>query len=140
MIEKDTELTQRLVAGHRHDGRRKYDEAAKRELVEACLQPGISVAGMALRHGLNANLLRKWIVAYGKRGAMPAKACPARAPGGPAFIRVLEAKALSGVDHSRLAAQLPNGIRLDLGGLGREELSQILHVLGALPCSGVTRG
>jgi transposase-like protein len=29
-----------------------YDEQAKRELVEACLQPGISVAGMALRHGV----------------------------------------------------------------------------------------
>jgi transposase len=28
-------------------------------LVEACLQPGVSLAGVALRHGVNANLLRK---------------------------------------------------------------------------------
>jgi len=41
-----------------------YDEQAKRELVEACLQPGISVAGMALRHGVVADLLRNWTGRY----------------------------------------------------------------------------
>jgi transposase-like protein len=40
------------------NGRCRYDPEAKRELVEACLQPGISVARMALEHGINANLLR----------------------------------------------------------------------------------
>ena len=40
---------------------RGYDPASKRRLVEACLQPGVSLAGVALRHGVNANLLRKWV-------------------------------------------------------------------------------
>jgi transposase len=43
------------------NGRRRYDPASKQRLVEACLQPGVSLAGMALRHGVNANLLRNWV-------------------------------------------------------------------------------
>ena len=44
------------------DGRRRYyDEEAKQKLVEACLQPGVSLAGMALKAGVNANLLRRWV-------------------------------------------------------------------------------
>ena len=43
------------------NGRRRYDPGSKRRLVEACLQPGVSLAGVALRHGVNANLLRKWV-------------------------------------------------------------------------------
>ena len=40
--------------------RRKHDEAFKRELVERSLQPGASVAAIALENGINANLLFNW--------------------------------------------------------------------------------
>ena len=43
------------------NGRRRYDPASKQRLVEACLQPDVSLAGLALQHGVNANLLRKWV-------------------------------------------------------------------------------
>ena len=43
------------------NGRRRYDPVSKQRLVEACRQPGASLAGLALRHGVNANLLRKWV-------------------------------------------------------------------------------
>lgn len=33
------------------------DEA---ELVAACMQPGASIAALALRHGMNANVLHRW--------------------------------------------------------------------------------
>ena len=33
----------------------------KREIVLECLVPGASVAAVALAHGVNANLVRKWI-------------------------------------------------------------------------------
>lgn len=33
----------------------------KQAIVDACLEPGASVAGIALAHGVNANLVRKWI-------------------------------------------------------------------------------
>src|SRR4051794_28618581 len=58
----DGGLHERLVVGMGRSGkRRRFDSQAKRELVQACLRPGVSVARMALEHGLNANLLRKWI-------------------------------------------------------------------------------
>lgn len=74
MTEQHAELSTKLVTGHKRDGRCKYSKQGKRELVEACLKPGVSVAGMALRHGVNANLLRKWILAYqdATQGGIPA--------------------------------------------------------------------
>ena len=50
-----------LVAGKKRDGRNKYEPGAKQRLIDACLEPGVSVSGMALAHGLNTNVLRKWL-------------------------------------------------------------------------------
>lgn len=61
MADKDSELR---VVRHSSVGRRRYDEKGKRALVEAALQPGASVARLAQEHGINANLLRKWITKY----------------------------------------------------------------------------
>jgi transposase len=43
------------------NGRRRYDPISKERLVASCLEPGASVAKFALEHGVNANLLWKWI-------------------------------------------------------------------------------
>jgi len=43
------------------NGKRVFAQAYKESLVERCLQPGTSVARVALDQGINANLLRKWI-------------------------------------------------------------------------------
>jgi transposase-like protein len=67
MLDPRTELVPNLIRGHRKDGRCQYDKAAKRELVRRCLEPGVSLAGLALAHGLNANLLRKWVDVLGGR-------------------------------------------------------------------------
>ena len=61
MTENPSEIIAGLVVSRKRNGRCVYSVQAKRALVEACLRPGISVARMALIHGLNANLLRKWI-------------------------------------------------------------------------------
>ncbi|MBB5217586.1 IS66-like element accessory protein TnpA [Parapusillimonas granuli] len=48
-----------------HSGRRRrrtFDPVFKAEVVAACQHPGISVAAVALSHGLNANLLRRWVM------------------------------------------------------------------------------
>lgn len=42
-------------------GRSWYTAQFKRDIVARCLQPGASVAGIAVAHGLNPNLVRKWI-------------------------------------------------------------------------------
>jgi len=41
--------------------RRRHSEAFKVKVVAACRRPGVSIASVALAHGLNANLLRRWI-------------------------------------------------------------------------------
>ena len=43
---------------------RKHSQEFKRTIVQRCLAPGASVAGVALAHGVNANLVRKWIPKY----------------------------------------------------------------------------
>jgi len=50
-----------------HNGRTPYRKRAlsdKRGIAELCLKPGASVAGVALTHGANANLVCKWIAKY----------------------------------------------------------------------------
>ena len=41
--------------------RRYHPPDLKRQVVAASQQPGASVAGVALAHGLNANLVRRWM-------------------------------------------------------------------------------
>jgi transposase-like protein len=36
-------------------------EPFKAEVLQACNQPGVSIAAVALTHGLNANLVRRWM-------------------------------------------------------------------------------
>ena len=41
-------------------GRLNYDAGFKQQLAKASCEPGVSIAGLALAHGLNANMLHKW--------------------------------------------------------------------------------
>lgn len=131
-------LKERLVVGLGRSGkRRRFDSQAKRELIQACLQPGMSVARMALEHGLNVNLLRKWIRQHQReRGDVAATVVTASAMS--AFVPVVavnhvesaptkpehaadlptrsaSARALSSTPAlARLVAELPNGVTLRL--------------------------
>ncbi len=136
MTENTATLSRPLVAGHKRDGRRRYDPVAKRELVEACLRPGVSVARMALDHGLNANLLRKWI---GGHQASLALAAASHTGPLPAFAPVVPLAAPA-PDGPALGAALPNGVRLEFRGVGPSELPALLACLAGLPCSASTRG
>ena len=54
-------------------GRRRgrYSEDFKRQVVGRCLEPGVSAAAVALANGLNANLLRRWVVEATQRSGSP---------------------------------------------------------------------
>ena len=69
-----------LLRGQRRDGRYVHDKLAKWELIRLCQQPGVSVAGMALAHGLNANLLHKWITVANTLRGLLASAAPVLLP------------------------------------------------------------
>lgn len=62
MAEHSIDLVPDLIRGRKSNGRSMYHAEAKRELVRRCLQPGVSLAATAVAHGLNPNLLRKWVV------------------------------------------------------------------------------
>jgi transposase len=51
-----------LVDHVRRDGRRQYRPEAKQAIVEQCRRPGVSIAAVALANGLNANVVRRWLV------------------------------------------------------------------------------
>jgi transposase len=40
--------------------RRRYPPAFKEQVLAECNEPGASVAGVAIRHGINPNLVQKW--------------------------------------------------------------------------------
>ena len=53
--------------------RRRHSAELKSKVLAACIEPGASIAAVALSHGLNANLVRKWLAGRGlKRTGLPA--------------------------------------------------------------------
>jgi len=61
--------------------RRHHSEEFKQAVVSACRKPGASVAGIALAHGINANLARRWMSERGlgsapRECAMPSASLP----------------------------------------------------------------
>ncbi|AJX30375.1 IS66-like element accessory protein TnpA [Burkholderia oklahomensis] len=116
-------------------GKRSFDPDGKRRLVEACLQPGASLSGLALKAGVNANQLRKWVEMYRKasivagqprtmetepsafvpvvsignamvKSAQPTESLPTRRDSPPALK--------SAPPQARLSVRLPNGVVMDL--------------------------
>ena len=139
------------------DGRRRYyDEEAKQKLVEACLQPGVSLAGMALKAGVNANLLRRWVSKHQeKRDGTIAMDVIEGTPS--AFVPVVEIgrtdaqsrrsgpqsellpahgesvrSSLRPPVPSRLTVEMPNGITLKLECSGQDTtlVSAMIETLG----------
>ena len=52
--------------------RRQHSAEFKARVVAACRRPGVSIAAVALEHRLNANLLRRWVVAAERTRAVVA--------------------------------------------------------------------
>ena len=65
--------------------RRMHGAEFKAQVLAQCEQPGASVAAVALAHGLNVNLVRKWLVGRGiKRTGLPAPRTVTHTPSGSA--------------------------------------------------------
>jgi transposase len=41
--------------------RRFYSPELKLQVVDACTQPGASIAAVAMQHGINANIVHRWL-------------------------------------------------------------------------------
>lgn len=66
--------------------RRSYSKAFKAQVVAECSAPQASIASVALAHGLNANLVHKWI-----------RRAQTRADAPPAFVSVVPAGRAPGI-------------------------------------------
>jgi len=58
--------------------RSSYPKPLKAQVIQECLQAGAPISSAAIRHGINANVIRKWLPTY--RDQSPAIL--------PAFVRV----------------------------------------------------
>jgi len=112
-------------------------------LVEACLEPGISVARLALEHGVNANQLRKWVRKYQERQSANGQRSTGQLPDPSAFIRVetspapaerhtggIASRPAGLVPSARLQASMPNGVSLTLEGFDGRLLAVMIDALG----------
>jgi len=75
----DAKISVPRAAYETHKSRRAYAQQFKREVIAQCQMPGASVSAIALSHGINANVIRKWLP---RRAPQPAAtsgdlACPA---------------------------------------------------------------
>ncbi|MCY0389998.1 transposase, partial [Robbsia sp. Bb-Pol-6] len=51
--------------------RRTYSASFRAELIEQCRQPGVSCSAVAVSHGMNPNVLRRWIKEIDSAKALP---------------------------------------------------------------------
>jgi transposase len=135
-------------------GKRSFDPMGKQRLVDACLRPGASLSGLALKAGVNANQLRKWVQLREQSNApvkddgmaVPSSAfVPVVAIGDPASAMALpparrpipesESTRLSprAATVARLSAQLPNGVKLEFECSGHDAalVTAMIAALGA---------
>jgi transposase-like protein len=154
-MQNNSEVLTGLVVGRKRDGRCQYDPVLKQELVRRCLAPGVSVARMAMQHGINANLLRVWIMkSQGQRvisplSDMPAKVLEISHPFVPVQIQAPAAptrqapparlsctqSSLPATLPMRMQVRLPNGVEVDLNEVRLDDLTGVMQMLSALPCS-----
>ena len=51
--------------------RSSYPKPFKAQVVQECLKPGASVSSVAISHGINANVIRKWLPIYRDKPVAP---------------------------------------------------------------------
>lgn len=74
--------------------RSSYPKPFKAQVVQECLQPGATVSSVAIAHGINANVIRKWLPLYRHTSVaalpafVPLKAPPKRPSEASAIIEI----------------------------------------------------
>ncbi|WP_168333654.1 IS66-like element accessory protein TnpA [Rhizobium anhuiense] len=141
-MDEGQRLAVRLVG---RNGRRRFDQGSKDRLVAACLEPGASVSKLAREHGVNANLVWKWIRKHTQTHPLSPSSISAfvpvqvSVPSGEFDIEmpaVDREERLPRTDRNgplsspvKLGASLPNGVRLTLE---CNDLNGLTAIIGAL--------
>lgn len=93
---------------------RTYSPEFKADLVAACQQPGVSIAALAGQHGMNANVLHRWLKQHQRSGCHQLIPCSAPAKAGatspvPAFVPVQLPAATSEPKTAEIRIELRRG-------------------------------
>jgi transposase len=110
--------------------RRRYPTAQKLAIVRECLLPGASLAGVAMAHQANANMVRKWVVKFQRGGFGEATDIGMKLL--PVAVRrptVVSVPAQDGVPSVTLELEMPRGIVRFYGPPDPELLKQFIGVL-----------
>ena len=68
---------------------RRHSEEFRKQIIKACLQPGVSLAAVAVANQLNTNMVRTWVKAYRElRGDPPLTRRSEQTPDEPAPMMV----------------------------------------------------
>ena len=135
------DIKRRLVVGHKRGGRCIYNEAAKAESVELCLQPEASVSRLARECGINANQVSRWLREHAqkRKRSLLARCTPVTSPF--VAVPVLPPAVASVVRDSdepanlSLQARLPNGVTVELRGADLRQVGEVIQAFGRLACS-----
>ena len=128
------------------NGRRRFDQGSKDRLVASCLEPGASISKLALEHGVNANLVWKWIRKHTQASPFPPSSTSAFLPvqiTAASSKFALEMPATDGEElppkaersgplssRAKGSASLPNGVKLTLECGDVDALTAIIGALG----------
>ena len=152
MTEDDLSFLPLKVSRVGPTGKRTFDPDGKRRLVQAGRRPGVSISGLALKAGVNANQLRKWV--RDDEGERAQVATGAAVNVEPAFVPVVTLAEVSqpveptgelaavarreaaapgqrATAPARLRAQLPNGVTLELE-CGRRDSALVKAMVEAM--------
>ncbi|HTR84226.1 MAG TPA: transposase [Reyranella sp.] len=88
--------------GRRH---RRHSAEFKAKVVAECRHPGVSIASVALANGLNANLLRNWLIKEGGSSV----ATPQSAPAVEEFIALPRPAHAAGAASGEIRIELRRG-------------------------------
>lgn len=130
MVDRSMSLAEPLSVTR--NGRRYFSAAHKRAVVQKCLVPGASLAAVALSHGFNANLVRRWVRQFQERSLstklVPVVVTP-RPPLAKTATRVVRiARSKPRSVRSSLELQI-GATRLVLRGMDLEQLRVVLDTL-----------
>jgi transposase len=143
MAEEIESIARRLVVGQKRDGRNVYDAAAKDALVRTCLEPGVSLAGIARRCGINANVLSHWVRLHERTRAKSSAACADVVEMPPSSFVPVQVQVPTAVASAEatvnLQLRLPNGVAVDLGDCELKQAVELIEAVGRMRCSASTK-
>ncbi|MDC8784547.1 transposase [Roseateles koreensis] len=114
--------------------RRVHSDEFKAHVVEASKQPGVSMAAVAMANGINANLLRRWVLMSLASTAVPPRAELASLPTHADFLPV----PMPTVPSEQALEPAPAPIRIDVQ-RGSTAITVLWPVSAAAACASCLR-